>query len=235
MNRFEQKITNRFRGPNKKDMSSIDPADSPDNPPIINLTTPPTGITIGTQTDSNSNLGQGIKPHNPYILKNPFDNTTIENSPDYLLNLHKVLGEAFIAEAIKTDSTSNKIRRLIELQDWTAFKNLSHYWYSLRKELSVNPNGCILYDGKLYIPPQPRKTVIDSVHKTHPGQARMIYLGQIMWYPQIHQDIVALAQRCKQCTRTGKNLKSIIPKNKHETYNHYPNQTEKSKWTSQAQ
>ena len=43
----------------------------------------------------------------------------------------------------------------------------------------------------------------------------MIYLAQFVWYPQIHRDIVALAQRCKQCTRSGKNLKPIIPKNKH--------------------
>ena len=97
-------------------MSSIERVDTPqNNPPIINSTTPPIGITIGTQTDSNSNFGQGLKPLNPHIVKNHFD-ITIENSPDYLLNLHKVIAEAFIAEAIKTDSTSNKIRRLIELQ-----------------------------------------------------------------------------------------------------------------------
>ena len=67
----------------------------------------------------------------------------------------------------------------------------------------------------MYIPTQLRKTVIDSVHKTYPGQAGMIYLAQLIWYPQIHRDIVALAQRCKQCTKTGKNLKPIIPKNKY--------------------
>ena len=132
-----------------------------------------------------------------------------------MLNLHKFLGESFIAEAIKNDTNNNKIRRLIELQDWNAIKCFSKYWYSLRKDLSVNPNGCTLYDSKMYIPTQLRKTVIDSVHKTHPGQAGMIYLTQLIWYPQIHRDIVALAQRCKQCTKTGKNLKPIIPKNKH--------------------
>ena len=42
----------------------------------------------------------------------------------------------------------------------------------------------------------------------------MIYLAQFVWYPQIHRDIVSQAQRCKQCSKTGKNLKSIIPKNK---------------------
>ena len=43
----------------------------------------------------------------------------------------------------------------------------------------------------------------------------MIYLAQLIWYPQIHRDIVALAQRCKQCTKTGKNLIPILPKNKY--------------------
>ena len=67
----------------------------------------------------------------------------------------------------------------------------------------------------MYIPTQLRRTVIDSVHKSHPGQAGMIYVAQLIWYPQIHRDVVALAQRCKQCSKTGKNLKPIIPKNKH--------------------
>ena len=197
-------------------MSSIDHSNTPsDNPQHPNSITPPKAIAIRTQTDCISNIGQGLKPLNPSIVKNPFDEITLENSSDYLLNLHKVFGESFTAEAIKNDTIRNKIRRLIELQDWNAIKKFSKYWYSLRKNLSVNPNGCILNDGKMYIPTQLRKTVIDSVHKTNPGQADMIYLAQLICYPQIHRDVVALAQRCKQCTKTGKNLKPIIPKNKH--------------------
>ena len=111
-----------------------------------------------------------------------------------------------MAEAIKNDTASNKIHRLIELQDWNAIKNFSKYWYILRKDLSVNPNGCILYNGEMYIPTKLRKTVIDSVHKTHPGQADMIYLAQLIWYPQFHRDVVAQAQRCKQCTKTNKKI-----------------------------
>ena len=162
-----------------------------DNPQTSKPTSNPKAITTGTQNDCSSNIGQGLKPLNPNIVKNPFDQVTLENSPDYLLNLHKVLGESFIAEAIRNDKNSNKIRRLIELQDWNAIKCFSKYWYSLRKDLSVTPNGCILYDGKMYIPTQLRKLVIDSVHKTHPGQAGMIYLAQLIWYPQIHRDVVA--------------------------------------------
>ena len=97
-----------------------------------NTGTPPVSNTNGTQNENSSNIGQGLKPLNPLIVKNPFDDITVENPPNYLLTLHKVLGEPFVAEAIKNDSTSNKIRRLIELQYWTAIKNFSKNWYSLR-------------------------------------------------------------------------------------------------------
>ena len=92
----------------------------PDKPRNNNSVTPPTSITIGTQMNSNSNIGQGLKPLNPRIAKNPFHDITLKNSRNCLLNLHKVLGETFIAEAIKNNSNSNKIRRFIELQDWPA-------------------------------------------------------------------------------------------------------------------
>ena len=42
----------------------------------------------------------------------------------------------------------------------------------------------------------------------------MVYLTQLTWYPQIHRDIVTLAQKCKQCNKPDQNLKPIIPKNK---------------------
>ena len=131
------------------------------------------------------------------------------------MNLHKDLGEEFIAEAIKNDSTSNKRSRLIELQGWALIENFSTYWYSLRRELSINPNGCIMYEDKLYIPTQLRKTILDSFHKTQPGQVGVIFLDQLIWYSQIHRDIMALAQKRRQCTKTGKNLTAIIPKNEY--------------------
>ena len=43
----------------------------------------------------------------------------------------------------------------------------------------------------------------------------MIYLAQPTWYPQIHRDIVTLAQKSRQCAKTGKNRKPIILKSKY--------------------
>ena len=54
--------------------------------------------------------------------------------------------------------------------------------------------------------------VLETIHNKHPGQAGMLALAQLIWYPHIHSDIVAQAQACRHCTEKGKNLKPLIPK-----------------------
>ena len=117
--------------------------------------------------------------------------------------------ENCIAEAIKLDIQSARIRKLIINKDWLALKLYSKYWHSLRKDLSVNEKGCIIYDGKLYLPPQLRDIVL---HKTHTGQAGMMFMAQLIWFPRKLREMVLIAQRCKPCTNIGKNFKPIIAK-----------------------
>ena len=104
---------------------------------------------------------------------------------------------------------------MLQNQDWLALKHYSRHWHTLKKDLFVNDNGCILHDGKLYIPPNLRDIALQSIHKTHTGQAGMMYKAQLIWFPRIHMEIVLIAQECKPCTRIGKNLKQVTPKNKH--------------------
>ena len=104
---------------------------------------------------------------------------------------------------------------MIQNQDWLARKYYLRYWHTLKKDLSVNDNGCILYDGKLYIPPNLRVIILHSIHITHTGQAGMIYMAHLIWFPRLHREIVLMSQSCKPCTLISKNLKSKIPKNKH--------------------
>ena len=129
------------------------------------------------------------------------------------------MNENFISEAIKLDNQSNRFRIMIQNKDWHALKHYSRYWHTLTKDLSVNDNSSNLYDGKLYIPQILRDIALHSMHKTHTGQAGMMYMAQLICFPRIHREIVLLAQRCKPCTFIGKNLKSIIPKNKHTNLN----------------
>ena len=70
----------------------------------------------------------------------------------------------------------------------------------------------MLYDNKLVIPRNLKQLVIDDIHQTHPGQAGMLNLGNLVWFPCIHKSLSSKAQACDECTKQGKNLKPIIPK-----------------------
>ena len=54
--------------------------------------------------------------------------------------------------------------------------------------------------------------VLKTIHNKHPGQAGMLALGQLIWYPHINSDIVAQTQTCRHCTEKGKSLKPLISK-----------------------
>ena len=56
---------------------------------------------------------------------------------------------------------------------------------------------------------------LHSIHKTHTGQAGMMFVAQLIWFPRIHREIVLIAQRFKPCTKIDNNLKPVIPKNIH--------------------
>ena len=73
-NTIEKIIIKRFQSPNWKNMLFSNNSDTITGKTPYNSTgISPTSITIGTHTDSNSNIGQGLKPLNPLIVKNPFD------------------------------------------------------------------------------------------------------------------------------------------------------------------
>ena len=185
------------------------PPTNSDNPSTSN-----NPISVATQTDktpSSSNIGQGREPidetkHAPLF---EFENDT---APTYRLNLSRVFGEEFLAEATLKDKNLQAIIRLVKAHNWEQLKVVSKYYYSLRNDLSVARSGCLIYDGKLVIPYQLQNLVINAVHRTHPGQVAMIRLANPIWFPQIHKTIALRAENCKQCLNQGKNLKPIKPK-----------------------
>ena len=170
--------------------------------------------TIATQTEETNNLGLGRTPLNSKQQYSPFAETNYEEAPDYLISLHKVLGEEFTAEATRADPQSRSLLQIIQDKDWTTLKHFSRYWHSLKRDLGVTPTGCIIYDGKLFIPTQLRKPIMNAIHRKHPGQSGMMHLANLIWFPRIHREILTLTQNCQLCIKIGKNLKPLIPKNK---------------------
>ena len=166
LNTYTVPIKKRQRGPNKKR--------------VENMTTPQKTNSIATQTEETSNLGKGRQPLAEKEHYNPLPDIDLENSPVYLKQLYRVFGENFIAEATRKEPQSRNLFQIIEEKTWVALKQFSRFWHSLKRDLSTTPSGFILHDGKLYIPTQLRKLVMNSIHRNHPGQSGMMHLANLI-------------------------------------------------------
>ena len=145
LNTFDRQIIKRARRQKKTTMSHNNLNNSP---------TQNTPISVATQTDNTpptSNLGQGREPidENKHAPLFEFENETV---PNYRLNLSRVFGEEFLAEATLKDKNLQNIIRLVKNHNWDQLKLVSRYYYNLRNDLAVARSGCLLYDGKLVIP-----------------------------------------------------------------------------------
>ena len=133
--------------------------------------------------------------------------------PQYRKKLSQVFGEEFVAEATQKDRQLAPIIKLIRDKDWETLKKVSPYLYSLKRDLSITPYGCVLYDNRLMVPSSLTQLVINSLRQTLPGLAGMLQLADLVWFPRIHREVTAKAQSCGDCIKKGKNLNPISPKN----------------------
>ena len=201
---FNRPVIRRHRAPNKK-------RTIPQN--MENQTTRPPLVTISTQTEDSDNIGRGREPIQPALHPQKFPlSSNRERMPDYRKHLSRVFGEEFLAEATKQDRTLTPIIKTIKGKDWEALRKSNKYFYSLRKDLSVTNSGCMIYDIKLVIPRNIKQFVIDAIRQTHPGQAGMLSLGNLIWFPCIQRSLTSKAQACEECTKQGKNLNPLMSK-----------------------
>ena len=154
LNTFEQKIIKRKRAPNKKNIK------------MNNHNT-----TIATKTADNKNKRLVQSAIRPDPLNPIYHLSNTANMPQYSKNLSQVFGEEFIAEATQKDRQMAPIIKLIKDKDWETLKRVSPYFYSLKRDLSITPSGCVLYDNRLMVPSSLKQLVINSLHQTHPGQS----------------------------------------------------------------
>ena len=193
---FKIPMKRRFRAPNKNEIHMEQQS--------------PSLISVSTQTDSTSNKGRGLDPLDltrHEALFTAYDQTP---TPLYRENLNRVFNEEFTAQASKKELSP--IIEFVKNSEWEKLKANNPIYYRIRRDLSVSPSGCLIYDNKLVIPNKLKGMVLETIHNKHPGQAGMLALAQLIWYPHIHSDIVAQAQASRHCTEKGENLKPLISK-----------------------
>ena len=106
----------------------------------------------------------------------------------------------------------DRLRRVIERKDRHSFEMMGPYTNSLWHQMAV-VDDCIVVDGRLAVPGQLRPAMLKRIHRGHPGQEAMLDVSRDLWWPHMHKDIVNIAEECRSCTRYGKNVQYIIPKN----------------------
>ena len=77
-------------------------------------------------------------------------------------------------------------------------------------ELSVE-NDCVLWGGRIVIPPQGRKIILSQLHEGHFGAARMKSFGRrYFWWPGLDRDVERVAADCQSC-QSWKNASPPTP------------------------
>ena len=107
-----------------------------------------------------------------------------------------------ICEEQKKDAT---MELLIwhEIQGWPnhckeVYPALNTY-LALRDDISIE-DGCIAYLGRLIIPPNLRKSCMESLHRGHPGMSKMhLRAKQSLYWPGINEEFRIKVENCIPC------------------------------------
>ena len=142
--------------------------------------------------------------------------------------LNKIFSKKLLAILTGNDAILKEVLNCVLRDDPDRLKEISPHIFSYWRDLSVK-HGCICLDKRIAIPKVIKDAVLEVIHSTHPGSLAMLSLAQTVWWPYIHQNILAKASECKACTEFGKNIKSVIPHCKWTLYQNVLNQMTKSK------
>jgi hypothetical protein len=106
------------------------------------------------------------------------------------------------------DPLLSEVKQLVQ-QGWPGRmegKSTDMQPYERRKnELSLQ-DGCLLWGGRVVIPPQLRDRVVDKLHESHPGIVKMKVLArQYVWWPGIDAVLEKKVKSCQNCQSIRQN------------------------------
>ena len=135
-------------------------------------------INSSTKTDHTSNKGKGIYLIDETKRDDIFPCYNDTPTPLYRENLNKVFNEEFIAEASRKE-----LKPIIDSvipKNWDNLKIVNPLCYKIRRDLSVTPDNCLVYDHRMVIPNKLKEIVLDAIHNKHPGQVDMLAFAKLV-------------------------------------------------------
>ena len=106
-----------------------------------------------------------------------------------------------VRQATQNDAVLSKVLKFTQ-QGWPKDVESDLIPYQNRaQELSVEDN-CLLCGRKVVVPAELREKVLEELHATHPGIARMKAMARShVWWPGIDKQIEAVVKSCLPCLR----------------------------------
>ncbi|PIK55838.1 hypothetical protein BSL78_07267 [Apostichopus japonicus] len=102
------------------------------------------------------------------------------------------------------ERSDSKIKYVMEGWPEQTDDSLKQYFMK-RTEITVQ-NGCLLWGNRVIIPPKGRIQLLNELHETHLGGARMKSLARMfIWWPKMDNEIDDLVKQCKPCQENRQN------------------------------
>ena len=157
----------------------------------------------GTQNDNADSLSRLPVSDVPESTPEPSDINLMEHINASPVNAEKL--KSWTA----CDPVLSHIKHFV-LHGWpTVVPDTKLQAYVARKdELSVHA-GCLMWGGRVIVPPQGRDEVMNIIHDNHPGIVRMKSIARsYVWWPKIDH---ALEERVKSCQICQEHRKMPAP------------------------
>ena len=141
---------------------------------------------------------------------------TSEEDSARLLGIINTITEKSDIALSKLVEETNKDPQLCLLRQAIIERDLDHVHsrYRNKRDLSSVESGLVFFDSKVVIPDRMQEWVLQIAHGDHEGPEKMREICQRVHWESKNKDIAAKASNCLTCFRTGKNLKTMLPKTK---------------------
>ena len=115
-----------------------------------------------------------------------------------------------VQAATRRDPVLSQVFRYVQ-DGWPATVNDKYKpFYKHKDELCIEA-GCLLWGNRVIVPEKFRHTLIEELHRDHPGASRMKSVAHsYFWYPGLDKDLQDRAQGCVACQGV-KNSPPVAP------------------------
>ena len=115
-----------------------------------------------------------------------------------------------IQATTRRDSVLSQVFRYVQ-EGWPIKVNDQYKpFYKRKNELSIEA-GCLLWGNRVIVPERFRSTLLEELHRDHPGASRMKSVARsYFWYPGLDKDLEDKAHGCVAC-QAVKNAPPVAP------------------------